>query len=50
VGTSGTILRYDGQAWTAEESGTAIALSGVWKSSDGAVWAVGQDGTMLRRR
>ncbi len=23
-------------------SGTAIAMSGVWKSSDGTVWAVGR--------
>ena len=33
VGNGGTILHYDGSAWSAMTSGTTFALNGVWGSS-----------------
>jgi hypothetical protein len=50
VGTRGTILHWDGSAWTPETSGTASTLAGVWGFADGTAWAVGQGGTILVRR
>ena len=47
VGDSGTILHYDGSAWSAMSSGTTNDLAGVWGSSATDVFAVGAGGTIL---
>jgi uncharacterized repeat protein (TIGR01451 family) len=46
VGMRGTILRYDGAAWSPMTSGTSLALYGVWGSSPTDVFAVGQGGIL----
>jgi hypothetical protein len=43
VGRSGTILHYDGSAWSAMSSGTTNYLDDVWGSSSTDVFAVGWD-------
>ena len=52
VGDDGTIVRWDGTAWTTMSSaGDAWAgrrLDGVWGSSPTNVFAVGELGTVLR--
>ncbi len=57
VGFNGTIMHYDGTAWTKMESGTTADLEGVWgytiRDDTGAltredVFAVGSGGTILR--
>ncbi|MBK8039613.1 MAG: choice-of-anchor D domain-containing protein [Verrucomicrobiaceae bacterium] len=48
VGTSGTILRYNGTSWTAVLAATEANLSGVWGTSATNVWAVGDGGTIQR--
>ncbi len=47
VGQRGTILHYDGSAWSAMASGTTSRLNGVWGSSSSDVFAVGGAGTIL---
>ena len=47
VGTDGVILRYDGEAWSAQESGTGETLRGVWGFASDDVYAVGNAGTLL---
>jgi hypothetical protein len=47
VGSGGTILHYDGSAWSAMSSGTTNELDGVWGSSSSDVFAVGNGGTIL---
>jgi hypothetical protein len=47
VGTSGTILQFNGTIWTAMESGTANFLNSVWGSSTDNVFTVGDTGTIL---
>ncbi len=47
VGHEGTILHYDGSAWSAMTSGTPKWLLGVWGSSGNNVFAVGHGGTIL---
>ena len=47
VGERGTILHYDGSAWSAMASGTSNRLNGVWGSSSSDVFAVGEPGTIL---
>ena len=47
VGDSGTILHYDGAAWSPMNSGTARGLDSVWGSSPSDVFAVGWSGTIL---
>jgi hypothetical protein len=49
VGNGGTILHWDGSAWT-RSSGTTNPLYGVWRSGESVVWAVGDGGTVLERR
>jgi hypothetical protein len=46
VGWKGTILHYDGSAWSTMRSGGGY-LVGVWGSSGGDVYAVGESGTIL---
>jgi hypothetical protein len=47
VGSAGTILHYDGTAWSAMSSNTTERLRGVWGSSGSDVFAVGDRGTIL---
>src|SRR5919198_4792663 len=47
VGLFGTILHWDGTAWSASSSGTPNHLLGVWGSASTDVWAVGGGGTIL---
>jgi hypothetical protein len=46
VGESGTVLHFDGTAWTATRP-TSRSLLGVWGSSPSDVYAVGNRGTIL---
>jgi hypothetical protein len=41
VGSSGTILHYDGLTWNQMNSGTHNDILGIWGSSGGDVFAVG---------
>jgi hypothetical protein len=47
VGELGTILHYDGTAWSTMSSGTTEQLYGVWGSSGSDVFAVGLHGSIL---
>lgn len=47
VGDGGTILLRNGTTWSAMESGTAVALFGVYGTSGEDVYAVGEIGTVL---
>jgi uncharacterized repeat protein (TIGR01451 family) len=47
VGSDGTIVHYDGAAWSAMDSGTTESLRGVWGSASTDVFAVGSDGTIV---
>ena len=47
VGDAGTILHFDGKAWTQVESGTTESLLGVVGHGPDDVWAVGEKATML---
>jgi len=49
VGWYGTILRWDGGAWSPVASGTNANLFGVWGSASTDVWAVGYPDTILHR-
>ena len=42
VGGNGTILHYNGSAWSSMTSGTTNNLLGVWGSSGSDVFAVGE--------
>ena len=48
VGLGGTILHWDGSAWSPVASGTVNSLTSVRGSASNDVWAVG-DGTILHR-
>ena len=48
VGDRGTILFWNGDAWSAVESGTTANLRGVWSASADAAWTVGPTPTVLR--
>ena len=48
MGSNGTIARYNGTAWTLEQSGTRNYLGGIWGTATDSVWAVGSSGTILR--
>lgn len=41
VGENGTILHWDGAAWSLQRSGTSAMLSGIHGTGDSDVWAVG---------
>src|SRR5262249_34224771 len=41
VGAAGTILHWNGAAWSPSASGTTAALEDVWGSASTDVWAVG---------
>ncbi len=42
VGAAGTIMHFDGHAFTASDSGSSAELRGVWGSAANDVWAVGR--------
>ncbi len=44
VGNGGTVLHFDGAAWTLQPTPTIEALWGVWGASPDDVWAVGGRG------
>ncbi len=46
-GPAGTVLRYDGMAWTTISTGSAAQLRAVWGASATDVWAAGDGGTIL---
>jgi uncharacterized protein YjdB len=47
AGSGGTILHYDGSAWSAMSGGVNKELSGIWGSGPNDVYAVGDSGTIL---
>ena len=47
VGSEGTIVHYDGTAWTPMTSGVDDHLFGVWGSGPSDVFAVGDQGIIL---
>ncbi|MFO0575875.1 MAG: hypothetical protein U1A78_17900 [Polyangia bacterium] len=47
VGDGGTLLHFDGAAWTAVTAGTSNALSRVFALTPSRAYAVGQAGTVL---
>ncbi len=46
VGDNGTVLHYDGAAWSPMDSGVSAVLYDVWGSGSGDVFAVGQGGAI----
>lgn len=50
VGDGGTVLHFDGAAWSRVEVPTRADLYGVWGRGERALWIVGADGTALSRR
>jgi hypothetical protein len=44
VGNGGTVLHFDGAAWTQQPTPTSEALWGVWGAAPNDVWAVGGRG------
>ena len=48
VGTGGAIVHYDGSSWAVQASGTTRTLNGVHGSSIYNVYAVGDQGVILR--
>ena len=49
VGPAGKILHYDGTTWSVDVSPTTEHLYGVWVAPSGVAFAVGTNGTILRR-
>ncbi len=47
VGHAGTILHWNGSAWSSVSSGTTVELHGIWGSGANDVWVVGHAGTVL---
>jgi hypothetical protein len=47
AGHTGTILHWNGSAWSATSSGPTALLSGVWGSGASDVWAVGDRGAAV---
>ncbi len=43
VGEGGTVVHFDGTAWTTLRSGSPYTLWGIWGSSPTDIWAVGGD-------
>jgi len=48
VGANGTILRYDGQAWSLSQSGVNTDLYAVHFINENTGWAVGANGVILQ--
>jgi trimeric autotransporter adhesin len=49
VGAGGTLLHWDGAAWSATRSGATRDLNAIWGSGPHDVWIVGAGGTILHR-
>jgi hypothetical protein len=47
AGANGTLLHYNGSAWSASNSGTVQDLYGVFARRADSVYAVGDAGTIL---
>jgi hypothetical protein len=47
VGAAGTVLRWNGTAWSSVWGGTTQELTAVWGTSASDIWAVGAVGTIL---
>ncbi len=47
VGAAGTLLHYNGVAWSTVLSGTASNLNSIWGTAANNIFAVGQGGTIL---
>lgn len=47
VGASGSILKWNGLAWSQENSGTELTLRSIWGPDPSHTWAVGEKGTVL---
>jgi len=47
VGDSGTIMHYDGAAWTAMDSGVSETLHGVYGDGPNNVYAVGDNAVLM---
>ena len=47
-GYRGTIVKWNGVAWSAQTSGTMESIGKVWGTDANSVWAVGTNGTILR--
>ncbi len=43
VGEAGTVIHYDGTAWTTVRTGAPYTLWGIWGASSTDLWAVGGD-------
>lgn len=50
VGTRGTALVWDGDAWIEEDTGTDAGLRAVRVAGNGTAYAVGDGGTVRKRR
>jgi len=48
LGGAGTILHWNGSAWSPVPSGVREILLGIWGAAADDVWAVGSDGVILR--
>ncbi len=47
VGTSGTILHFDGSSWRTPSSGTTVTLNAIFGFDANDIWAAGEGGTIL---
>ncbi|GAI93072.1 unnamed protein product, partial [marine sediment metagenome] len=47
VGDKGTLLHYDGNAWSQVESSTGNSLEGIWGSQPFDIYAVGSKGAIV---
>jgi len=48
VGGGGTIVKWNGSAWSSQASGTPRDLRSVWGSDASNIWAVGDGGTIVK--
>jgi len=48
AGLYGTFIHWDGQSWSARETGVTVNLNGVWGATTDDLWIVGGGGTILR--
>jgi hypothetical protein len=48
AGDGGTVLHWNGSAWSSVASGMTGAFNGIWGTSAGDVWAVGVGGAILQ--
>jgi hypothetical protein len=47
VGSSGTIVHWNGVEWSVSGSGTSGLLATVWGSGSASVWSAGASGLVL---